>query len=346
MNRSEKLLSAFSEDYFFKELVLDDLWFSLPNSNRVELADLLINLGDVVVAIQLKERNEENQTENLEEETKWLVDRGKVAKKQVKQTLEHIASGNLPAFSNKREQSVRLSPYATVIPLVVFENRCISEYPHLLWKHSESGMNINCMSFDDYCEMCRVLVTPMEIVEYLEYRRKIYEEHGEVDIMFLDSVDDTLVFTKPRKREALVHHFLIEKYGVKESDKQKLPIQIFRNYLHLFPERTVNSSSENATYNVLCFLAHLQRFEIAEFWVAYKATIDEAKQNATGIRHSLRNELSNYAIVFVANGLIQQAELLPIIHEKADPERVLEIEIHWIDEENYGVDFLYWDRTM
>lgn len=58
MTNSEKLLSSFSEDFFYKELVYADLKFVPEGGTEIELADLTINLEDVILAIQLKERNE------------------------------------------------------------------------------------------------------------------------------------------------------------------------------------------------------------------------------------------------------------------------------------------------
>lgn len=58
MTNSEKLLSCFSEDFFYKELVYADLKFVPEGGTEIELADLIINLEDVILAIQLKERNE------------------------------------------------------------------------------------------------------------------------------------------------------------------------------------------------------------------------------------------------------------------------------------------------
>lgn len=345
MTKSEQLLSAFSEDYFFKELVLDDLWFTPPGSTKVELADLLINLGDIIVVIQLKERNEADQTNDLNEENKWFADRCKSAKKQVKNTLQYISSGVLPAFMNKRGQSVQLRPDAVVIPLVVFENSQLVDYPPLLRKHSESGMDINCMSLADYREMCRVLVTPMEIVDYLEYRKEIYEKYGDIDIMVLESSDNEIFLTKPRESETLVRHFLVEKYEMEELSNQRRCIQFFRNFLRLLPERTVNCSASDGTYNVLTFLSHLHRFEIEAFWERFELTKSEAKQGECGLRYSLRHDIKEYAIVFSANALIPIDMLLPTIRKKANPVRILEIEIHWFDDDAFGVDFLYWDDT-
>ncbi len=345
MNKSEQLLCAFSEDYFFKELVLEDLHFIPDGSSEKEVADLLINLGDVIIAIQLKARSDNDQTGDIPAETKWLRKKCKVAKGQVKETLQFISSGTLPAFRNKRRQSVLLQPDAEIIPLVVFENSQIGDYPHLLRKHSDSGMNINCMSFSDYCEMCRTLVTPMEIVEYLEYRKNLYENHGEVDIMVLNGRDNEMVLTRPRENESLVHQFLAEKYGMKESSKHKQSIEYFRNFLHLLPERTITSSALKSTYSILLFFAHFQRYEIVEFWDLLEHTKTEAKQGDVGILHSLRNEISEYVIMFTANGLIPMDSLLPIIRRKIDPIQVLEIEVHWVDKDTFGIDFILWDDS-
>lgn len=171
MTKSEQLLSAFSEDYFFKELVFDELCYTPANSTEVELADLIINLDDFIIAIQLKERNTADQTSDELKEHKWLEKKCRIAKGQVKETLRLISSGAIPSFQNKRGQEVALRADAKIIPLVVFENAQIAKYPHLLKKHSEDGVDINCMSFDDYVEMCRSLISPMEIVRYCDCLR-------------------------------------------------------------------------------------------------------------------------------------------------------------------------------
>ena len=57
VNEAEKVLSAFAQMYFFRELVQDRLQFIEEGSTEKEVADLLLNLGDIVIAVQLKARN-------------------------------------------------------------------------------------------------------------------------------------------------------------------------------------------------------------------------------------------------------------------------------------------------
>jgi len=342
MTKSEQLLSAFSEDYFFKELVFDDLCFTPVGGTKIELADLIINLGDIIIAIQLKERNAEDQSFEESIENKWLQKKCKVAKGQVKETIHLISSGELPTFQNKRGQNISFSTNAEVIPLVVFENEYIDKYPHILRKHSESGMNINCMSFDDYVEMCKILVSPIEIVSYLEYRKNLYEHEGDVDVMIFDGVGDELIITKPTQRESLVMQFLAETYGFAEAEKHLSTLQLFRSFLHQLPEHTVNNSEENSSYGILLFLAHMNRREISSFWELLNLTKEENEKGKTGLLHSLRSG-EDFALLFIS-GTIKPVEIfLPMIRRKADINRILEVAIYEISSDQFAIDFLYWE---
>ena len=136
VNETEKILSAFAQMYFFKELVQNRLQFTEQGSTEKEVADLLLNLGDIIIAIQLKARSEPDKTESLEKEIKWLDHKCKDAKKQVKDSIVHIRNGNLPAFENERGQYISIDPDADIIPLIIFMNENIGDkYDHVLRKH-------------------------------------------------------------------------------------------------------------------------------------------------------------------------------------------------------------------
>ena len=72
MTNSEKLLRSFSENYFYKELVYADLKFIPTGGTEIELADLIIYLEDIILTIQLKDRNEKDMTQDKNIEEKWL----------------------------------------------------------------------------------------------------------------------------------------------------------------------------------------------------------------------------------------------------------------------------------
>lgn len=344
MNNSERLLSAFAEKTFFKEFVIDDLCFTPENGSEIELADLLINLDSYIIAIQLKARNKTDQTDDKIIEKKWLEKKCKNAKSQVKKTVRQILSGNLPAFKNKRGQNIVLRSDAEVMPLVVFENNKIDSYSHLLRKHSNEGMNINCMSFQDFKEMCSILITPFEIILYLDYRRKFYEQYGDVDI-FISETSRGFSVSKPAKQETLAHNFLIERYGSCELLRQKKKLLAFSNFMHRLPNHTVMSSIEKGNYKVLLFLARLDRKEICEFIDRLEATRKKARHHRCRLLYSLRRADNEYAIIFVAGGILKMDFLLPEVRKKADVKRLMEVSIYWENKTNYRIDFLFWDNS-
>lgn len=344
MNNSEKLLSAFAEKTFFKEFVMDDLCFTPESGSEIELADLLINLDSYIIAIQLKARNQTDQTDDKNIENKWLSKKCKNAKAQVKETLRLISSGSLPPFKNKRGQSIVLRTNADVIPLVVFENEKIDSYPHLLRKHSDEGMDINCMSFQDFKEMCSILVTPFEIILYLDYRKNFYKQYGDVDI-FITETTRGFSISKPSKKETLAHSFLLERYGSWELSHQKKKLLIFSDFMHSLPSHTVMSSIEDGNYAVLLFLARLDRKEICEFIDRLVATRKKSKHHKFGALYSLRRADNEYAIIFVAGGVLKMDFLLSMVRQKADVKRLMEVSVYWESKTDFRIDFLFWDNS-
>ena len=342
MNNSERLLSAFSEKYFFQDLVMDDLKFTPPGTTEKELADLVVNLGDTIIAVQLKARDDAFYTHDKAKETTWLAKRCRDAKKQVKESIEYIKTGLFPEFCNKRGVASALNPGAKVVPLVVFDNVEVLDYPHLLRKHSEDGMNINCMSFADYQQMCHTLVTPMEIVQYLEYRESFYEENGDPDIVILEGLNDELLITRPRKQEALVFQFLTERYTYKDAKSWSEALPFFQNFLHMLPDRITMSSSNCGALEIIRFLSHLNRAEISAFCESMISTQIEAKDFKAGILHSLRTD--DFVILFIANKFYSVDELLAIVEKHSTPKRMLALNLYWISEEKFNLNFMFWEK--
>ncbi len=102
VNRSEEILNAFAENFFYKETVISNLKYAPVGEPERELADIVFLLGSYVLAIQLKERNSCDQTGDITEEEKWLAKKCKQAKSQAVKTVEAIKSGNLQTTAVKK----------------------------------------------------------------------------------------------------------------------------------------------------------------------------------------------------------------------------------------------------
>ena len=301
MNDSEKILSAFAKLYFFDELVHDTLNFTPEGSSEKEVADLLLNLGDIIVAIQLKWRNDECASDKVATEIKWLGSQCKEAKKQVKQSIEFIRSGELPPFPNRRAQSFRINADAKIVPLVVFMNERIEHYAPVLKKHSDQGMDINCMSFTDFQKMCEVLISPIEIVDYLEWRLQFYKTMVPADFLLCNTPENMITITRPTNRESLVYQYLVETYGLQQSQEWEMYAEKFRGFLHQLPQHTVVQSENTADCEIIRFFSHFNRQEISLVVDRLLLTRGKAHNKEYGICGSLTNTRQRYLVVFVSS---------------------------------------------
>ncbi len=83
---------------------------------------------------------------------------------------------------------------------MVFENDSISEYEHLLRTHTNDGLAVNCMSIYDFKLMCKQLLSPMEIIEYLKWREAFYKKNGPINLLITET-NNGFVLSKPQKNE-------------------------------------------------------------------------------------------------------------------------------------------------
>lgn len=343
MTNSEKLLSSFSENYFYKELVYSQLKFVPDGGTEIELADLIINLEDVILAIQLKERNEEDRTQDKNIEEKWLKKKCKKAKEQIKDTISYIKTEKV-SFVNARGKRTMINSDAEIVPLVVFENKSICKYEHLLRSHRNDGLTVNCMSLDDFKYMCRQLLSPLEIIEYIKWRKEFYNKSGSINLLVTETHKGFLL-SKPQKNEMLVQQYLYEQYGEAVLSEDKLYYELFRQYVSVLYEHMKVESELNGCYEVVKLLAHLYRDEIKCFVERVEKVLLIAKSKRFEIVGTLRNVKKEYAIVFTATEQGEQIpseKLLSVVFDKQKVNTLLQVITYWINDDEYRIDFVLW----
>lgn len=347
VNESEKILSAFSQMYFYKELVLDDLNFVPENDTEKEVADVLLNIGDIIIAIQLKSRNDKDLTDDEKKEVKWLGRHCKAAKKQIKDSISFIRSGDLPTFENRRTMDVKLNETAKIVPLIIFMNENIKTYKPVVWKHSDEGMNVNCMSFSDFKRVCETLITPIEIADYLEWRLDFYEKNGEADMYMYEDKEGNISISK-RNNESLVYQFLATEYGVCRATSMKKELLIFQGFLHKLPEHTQVRSVDSAEFKLVKFFAHFCRVEIKPFVERLDKAISKSKSKEFGVIGNLRNVQQNYIVLFLSSqhdSCIPNELIRKMVPDETKIDTILQIVVYWVNDEEYRIDFHYYENN-
>ncbi|MBR4733321.1 MAG: hypothetical protein IK081_11190 [Lachnospiraceae bacterium] len=340
VNQSEQILNAFSENYFYKEIILSDLKYCPVGQSEKELADLIFVLGKYVLAIQLKARNSDELTNDIGIEEKWLKNKCKLAKKQVKNTILEIKNGRLPQFINNRCQKVLIDPSATIVPVVMFVNPMIKNYSHVLPKNSEDGLDVNCISYDDFREVCAQLITPMEIVEYFIWRKECFKNYPNLDLLFVED-DESISISRPMKAEASVVSFIHEKYGYSVLNEEKEYLDAFRNLVMSLQEKLVKKTTDDACLLYVQFFSCFSRIEVRAFMERLERAKTWVRLKRRGVVGSLRSDGKDYTVFFVVSeGERISIDYLEKISETKGKHGIIaEIVVYRVGEEDLGIDY-------
>ena len=227
---------------------------------------------------------------------------------------------------------------------MVFENDSISEYEHLLRNHTNDGLAVNCMSIYDFKLMCKQLVSPIEIIEYLKWREVFYKNNGAINLLITET-NNGFVLSKLQKNENLVQQYLYEKYGENAIYEDGLYYELFSQYVSVLYEHKEIQSEINGCYEVIKFLAHLFRDEIKCFVERTEKALLIAKNKKFNLVGTLRNVQKEYAIVFTATEQGEQIpseKLLPVVFEKQKVHTLLQVITYWVNDNEYRIDFVLW----
>lgn len=238
---------------------------------------------------------------------------------------------------------------AEIIPLVVFLNESIGDdCDHVLKKHSDDGMDINCLSFQDFQTVCMELITPVEIVEYLKWRLNFYQNNGSVDISIFMG-NESILLTRPKSGEAVVKHFLAEKYKYTNAKEMEPYVKSFQLMLHNMTEHVAEESAEDASYSMILFFSHFSRAEIKEFKEQIDRALESSQKEEYTIVGSLRNTLQKYVISFVSthNGLAMQMDYLEELANEVGTsfDKRMQVFAYWESADKFRIDYIFRDAS-
>ena len=104
----EKATEEIALKVFYGEFVFSDLWFShkdIGTGTNRQLADLIINIGNDLLAFEVKTRTGGSTEEG---DKKWVKEKIKDAKGQLVNTFNDLQVNGLPSFVNKKGDAIFL----------------------------------------------------------------------------------------------------------------------------------------------------------------------------------------------------------------------------------------------
>jgi len=297
-NKSEKFITSINTNVFFKEFTFDKNDF-YPSDGKKELADNILWLDELLFVIQIKERDSSKSKSSTDA---WF--KNKVlnkAKKQIKNTLEYLLQYDSIPIANRRNQSIDISKVNIlgINKVIVYKpDECLGqENRNIKFYESRDVGYIHIFHYEDYFWICKYLINPTELDEYLKFRERIYVRHKEIIKVFpeqyilshfLNTDDETVV------KEEYIETLTKVKNDVVEFDMSGI-IEDFRNKIR------IESQKNSIEYHsIIKEIAKLKRYELLEFKKRFQLIIEDVNQNRFFLPRRFTSSRTGCGFVFIS----------------------------------------------
>ncbi|SEC66742.1 hypothetical protein SAMN04489761_3448 [Tenacibaculum sp. MAR_2009_124] len=296
-NISEQLVTEINTQVFFREFTFSKNEF-YPEDGKKELADNILILDNLLFIIEIKERNLEKAKESTEN---WF--KNKVlnkAKKQIKKTSKYLKKYDIIPIKNGRNQTIDISKVEIqdINNLIIYkcDSKLNEEYKKLKFYESKTDGLIHIFNINDYSNICKYLITPSELDEYLKFREQLFLKHRS--------------FVNGCEEEYIIAHFINNDntdlinldylYNISEfySDLNSFWIS---DFIESFQDKIrVQEQQQSNDYHVLITeIAKLKRYELSQFKKRFLTMIEIAKKNEFSMPFRFYIKRTDCAFVFL-----------------------------------------------
>ena len=298
--QSENIVTLISSNVFYKEFTFDKNDF-YPEDGKKELADNVLWLDDLLFIIQVKERNP-IEVKSEEEENKWFKNTVlKKAKKQIADSVDFFNKYSEIKIKNIRDHSIDISKanlnginkviiYMPNSSLISDDNKSIKFY------ESKQLGNIHIFNIEDYLWICKFLITPTELDEYLKFRERIYLKHKEIIKLYPEQY--ILGHFLNTNDESIIQEEYVETFGQLVDDVDDFDVSsILNNFLEKI--RIVEQKKSTNYYSILKEIAKLKRYELLEFKKRFRQIISDVNSSKFSMPYRFTNTRTGCGFVFI-----------------------------------------------
>ena len=296
MTESEAYIAALNPNFFFKEFTFSSNKFKTDKKGEeLQLADNVIWLDDFLMITQIKERNKSAET-NLDN---WF--KNKVLRKavqQIKKTVKYFEKYSDILIPNEKGHILNIAEARKTNSLKLIIYAPCSSFPESLrfqkfYKSKEVGL-IHLFHIEDYLWVCKYLVTPFEIEEYLKFRESLSKYHGNSLNKFPEQY--VLGHYIETKEDLNINPSYIKNLTRLENDFDKFNIS---HIIENFQRVILQSTGENHYYFVIQELAKLNRADLRGFRLRFDMALKKAKDQEFDIPYRMTSINSNCGFVFI-----------------------------------------------
>lgn len=345
MTLSEKICQDLNRKFYFDDFVLTNLFY-VKDGVKMEICDGLIEFEDRYIIIQIKERNNQENTDNQ----KWLE--RKVYKKaisQIKNTIQTINETNNLVVQDMYGQLVNIDKTKAILPIIIFKNEEITDYQRV-YHSSTKGININIFSETDYEIMMRKIVIPCEIVDYLLLRQDLFQ-HSNFDMIIDDSESGYLMMANIENELDISDYFLMKTIKDKPFNENDI-----KNFLGIIQKYNLKRLDKTQDYKQILYrMLRFDRFGASIFMQRWNNCWDLSKKRVLNCQQHIvgQNINEKFGLLFISakkgdkqDNINFYKYLTSLFVQKYQLETAIAIICYYEGDHNYLVNWLFMSKPF
>lgn len=294
-NGTENIVAKINVNVFFNEFTFSKNDFiELKSNQKLEFADNVVWLDDIFFIYQIKDRAFSN-----DDDKKWFENKVlNKGVKQIKNTLKYLRDYSGILIKNEKGHIIDISQAKNSEPRKLIIYTPGNTFPEdkrqiKFYSSSQVGL-IHLFHSEDYYWVCKYLLTPAEIEEYLDFRESFFVQQGE----FLNHLPEQYILG--HFLETLDTYDIVPEYieNLKIADKETVDFDIsfllenFTNHIKLI-------NQETEYYPIIKEIAKLNRSEMSEFKKRFVKSLEMCKKSEFILPYTFYTPRTNCGFVFI-----------------------------------------------
>lgn len=293
---SENIVAQINQGVFFKEFTFSKTDFKgLEPNQLLEFADNVVWLDNLLFVFQIKE-----QKKNNESHINWFNNKIlKLAVKQIKYTLSYLQS--YPEINIENEKGHKLdiikARESTIVRKIILyspNENFPDNLRHIKFHESTTIGLIHLFHIEDYYWICRYLITPAEINEYLDFRERLYQFSKEASNIYPE--------------QYFLGHFLetpyADHFNPSYLSNLSLKVQNTENFnisylIEDFSKKILLSNNSLDYYPIIQEISKLNRFEISNFKKLFSISLDQSETAEIILPYRMYSPRTDCGFVFI-----------------------------------------------
>lgn len=293
---SENLISIINSNVFFKEFTFSKNDFKELNTKQnLEFADNVVWLDEIFFIFQIKER--ENETGD---DKKWFENKVlNKGVKQIKSTLKYLENYPEILIENEKGHKLNISNVrGNNVSKKIIIYKPNKEFPSEIrqikfYESSEIGL-IHLLHSEDYHWICKFLITPCEINEYLNFREKLFLFNRNTSKILPEQYFLAHFLETPD-----ADHFNAEYINTLRNFKEEVSAFDISGIMGNFAKNIKLINYETEYYPIITEIAKLNRFELIEFKKRIQLCVDNSEKEDYIIPYKVYVPRTDCAFVFI-----------------------------------------------